>query len=321
MAVYTDLSDDDLAGFVAQYDIGPLLSCTGIVAGVSNSNFLLMTTAGPFILTLFERNVADKDLPFFMDLMRHLSRHGIQCPLPVTGRDGRSLRRVAGREAALITFLNGVSVRRPSRGHCASFGTTLAKLHSAATDSGLTRENSISFPAWRHLADITAGRADEVAPGLAAGVAAELAFLNANWPSDLPRGVIHGDPFPDNVFFQNDAVSGVIDFYFACTDYLAYDLALAVNAWCFESDRQFNSTKARALVGSYNGERPLEPAEREALPILARGATLRILLTRLFDWLNPAPGAVLKPHDPLEYWSKLKFHQAVRSPAEYGLFE
>ncbi len=279
-----------------------------------------MTEAGPFILTLFERNVADRDLPFFLDLMRHVAGKGVECPLPVPGRDGRALRRVAGREATLLTFLNGVSVRRPARAHCVSFGGALARFHHAAADSGLSRENSLSFAAWRRLAAATSARADEVAPGLAAALDAELGFLAGNWPETLPRGVIHADPFPDNVFFQGNGFSGIIDFYFACTDLLAYDVALAINAWCFEPDRQFNSTKARALVAGYETGRPLSGEERDALPVLARGAAVRIVVTRLFDWLNPAAGAVVKPHDPLEYWSRLKFHQGVKSPAEYGLF-
>lgn len=319
MAVYTEVSDDELEAFLAGYDLGSPLSCKGIAEGVENSNFMLETERGRFILTLYEKRTRREDLPFFLGLMEHLSERGVSCPLPVHGRDGQALREMCGRPAALVTFLNGMSARRITAGHCAELGVALATLHQAGRDFTLTRPNALSLAGWRKLFDDTAARADEVRPGLAADLAAELAALQAAWPTDLPSGVIHADLFPDNVFFRGDALSGLIDFYFACNDFLAYDVAICLNAWCFEPDGPFNATKARALLSGYERVRRLSEAERDALPLLCRGSALRFLLTRLFDWLNHPPGAFVRPKDPLEYARKLRFHQGVRSVGEYGL--
>lgn len=319
MAVYTEVSDDELEVFLAGYDLGSPLSCKGIAEGVENSNFMLETERGRFILTLYEKRTRREDLPFFLGLMEHLAERGVSCPLPVHGRDGQALREMCGRPAALVTFLSGMSARRIAVGHCAELGAALAALHQAGRDFTLTRPNALSLAGWRKLVDDTAARADEVRPGLAADVAAELAALQAAWPTDLPSGVIHADLFPDNVFFRGDALSGLIDFYFACNDFLAYDVAICLNAWCFEPDGLFNATKARALLSGYERVRRLSEAERDALPLLCRGSALRFLLTRLFDWLNHPPGAFVRPKDPLEYARKLRFHQGVRSVGEYGL--
>lgn len=319
MAVYTEVSDDELEAFLAGYDLGSPLSCKGIAEGVENSNFMLETERGRYILTLYERRTRREDLPFFLGLMEHLSERGVSCPLPVHGRDGLALREMCGRPAALVTFLNGMSARRITAGHCAELGAALATLHLAGRDFTLTRPNALSLAGWRKLFDDTAARADEVRPGLAADLAVELAALQAAWPNDLPSGVIHADLFPDNVFFRGDALSGLIDFYFACNDFLAYDVAICLNAWCFEPDGPFNATKARALLSGYERVRRLSEAERDALPLLCRGSALRFLLTRLFDWLNHPPGAFVRPKDPLEYARKLRFHQGVKSVGEYGL--
>jgi homoserine kinase type II len=319
MAVYTDVGDADLEDFLTAYELGALLSFKGIAEGVENSNFLLRTEAGSFILTLYEKRVAEADLPFFLGLMEHLAGRGISCPLPVKGRDGEALRRIAGRPAALISFLEGVWVRRPQVAHCAAVGHALAEMHEAGRGFELRRENALSLNGWRRLAELSRPRADTVEPGLAALIDAELAFLEARWPADLPAGIIHADLFPDNVFFVKQRLSGLIDFYFACNDLLAYDLAVCLNAWCFEADRSFNITKGRALIQAYRAVRPLGAGERHALPLLARGAALRFLLTRLYDWLTVPPGALVTPKDPLEYVRKLRFHQKVTSAADYGL--
>ena len=318
MAVYTDVGDADLEDFLKAYDLGALLSFKGIAEGVENSNFLLRTEAGNFILTLYEKRVAESDLPFFLGLMEHLAERGIRCPLPVKGRDGQALRRIAGRSAVIISFLEGLWVRRPQVHHCAALGTALAQMHEAGRDFPLTRANALSVEGWRRLAEMSRERADSVEPGLAATIDAELDFLQARWPKDLPGGVIHADLFPDNVFFLRDRLSGLIDFYFACNDLLAYDLAVCLNAWCFEPDTTFNVTKGRALIQAYQTVRPLSPAERDALPSLARGAALRFLLTRLYDWLTVPAGALVTPKDPLEYLLKLRFHQKVASASDYG---
>jgi homoserine kinase type II len=319
MAVYTDVSDDDLRAFAALYDIGEVLSCKGIAEGVENSNFLITTEHGNFILTLYEKRVAPRDLPFFIALMEHLARHGVACPTPVPGRDGIALRELCGRPAAIVTFLAGMWPRRILPFHCAALGRALAQLHRAGASFPMTRANDLSVDGWRRLFESSQTRAAEVQSGLAEELAEELVLLETVWPRDLPIGVIHADLFPDNVFFRDHELSGLIDFYFACTDFLAYDLAICLNAWCFEADGSFNVTKARLLLDGYRRGRPLAPAELAALPVLARGSALRFLLTRLFDWLNQPAGALVRPKDPLEYLRKLRFHRSITDPRGYGL--
>jgi homoserine kinase type II len=319
MAVYTEIGDDELREFIAAYDIGQVLSCKGIAEGVENSNYLLGTERGAFILTLYEKRVSPADLPFFIALMDHLAHQGVACPTPVRARDGGALRELCGRPAAIVTFLNGMWPRRIDPFHCAGVGAALARLHRAGETFAMIRPNNLGVGGWRHLFLACGERADAVQPGLAAELAGELAALEEAWPRDLPSGVIHADLFPDNVFFRDQEVSGLIDFYFACTDAFAYDLAICVNAWCFESDGGFNITKARLLVGNYRGERQLSAAEIAALPLLARGSALRFLLTRLYDWLNQTEGALVRPKDPLEYLRKLRFHRGITDPAGYGI--
>ena len=318
MAVYTDVTEDELHGFFALYDLGRVLSFKGIAEGVENSNFLVHVEAGHFILTLYEKRVRADDLPFFLGLMQHLAANGLNCPQPVARRDGGVLGMLAGRPAALVTFLDGLSIRRPGAGHCAAVGAGLARLHLAGRSFALARPNALSIAGWEPLFRQAESRADEVLPGLPVMAARELAELSQLWPQDLPAGVIHADLFPDNVFFLEGALSGVIDFYFACNDLLAYDLAICLNAWCFEGDAAFNVTKGRAMLDAYAGVRALQGEELAALPVLARGAALRFMLTRLVDWLNVPPGALVKPKDPLEYMRKLRFHQSARGPQDYG---
>jgi homoserine kinase type II len=321
MAVYTDVAAEDLADFLAGYDLGNLLAYKGIAEGVENSNYLVHTSRGYFILTLYEKRVDRNDLPFFIGLMEYLAAAGINCPQPVKNRAGEALGVLAGRPAAIVTFLEGMWIRRPAAWHCAAVGEVLARLHLAGEGFPMTRRNALSLAGWRPLYEAAAARADGLQPGLGATIAGELAHLEAAWPHDLPQGVIHGDLFPDNVFFLGNALSGVIDFYFACTDTLAYDLAVCLNAWCFEPDHSFNVTKGRALLQGYARVRPLSAAEAAALPTLARGSALRFLLTRLVDWLNVPPGALVRPKDPLEYFRKLRFHQRVAAARDYGLAE
>lgn len=319
MAVYTDVGEDELAAFLARYDVGELQSYKGIAEGVENSNFLVHTTKGYYILTLYEKRVATTDLPFFLGLMGHLAARGVNCPQPVVNNEGKALGELAGRPAAIIHFLEGMWPRRPSVTHCAEVGRALAQMHLAGLDFPLARANALSVSGWRTLYTAAENGADSVRAGLHDELAREIDFLEARWPTDLPRGIIHADLFPDNVFFLGEKLSGLIDFYFACNDILAYDIAICMNAWCFESDHSFNVTKARALLSAYGRVRALSPAEQVALPLLARGASMRFLLTRLVDWLNVPPGALVKPKDPLEYMRKLRFHQSVVSVHDYGL--
>jgi homoserine kinase type II len=319
MAVYTDVGAEELAAFLAGYDIGELLAYKGIAEGVENSNFLVHTRSGNFILTLYEKRVSAADLPFFLALMEHLASRGITCPQPVKDRHGNVLGTVAGRPAAIVTFLDGMWIRRPSVAHAIALGTALAKLHIAGLDFAGRRANTLSVAGWRHLYEHCRARADEVQRDLASFLAKELAYLEREWPRDLPQGVIHADLFPDNVFFLGDRLSGLIDFYFACSDALAYDVAVCLNAWCFESDHSYNVTKGKGLLAAYAAARPLSDAERACLPLLARGAALRFLLTRLHDWFNVPPGALVRRKDPIEYFRKLRFHQAVKSVRDYGI--
>ncbi len=319
MAVYTDVVAEELAGFLAGYDIGELLAYKGIAEGVENSNFLVHTSRGNFILTLYEKRVAAADLPFFLRLMEHLHARGITCPQPVKNKDGEVLGKIAGRPAAVITFLDGMWIRRPSPSHCAALGEALAKLHLAGLDFDMRRANALSVEGWRPLYQSCGTRANEVQRDLQPFLAAELSQLERTWPRNLPQGVIHADLFPDNVFFLGNKLSGLIDFYFACTDALAYDVAICLNAWCFETDHSFNVTKGRSLLQGYAQARGLSGDERDALPLLARGAALRFLLTRLADWFDVPPGALVRPKDPLEYYRKLRFHQAVVGVRDYGI--
>lgn len=319
MAVYTDITETELAALLSEYGIGELRSYRGIAEGSENSNYMLHTSTGEFILTLYEKRVERADLPFFLGLMQHLANKGISCPLPVQRRDGGLMSEIAGRPAAIITFIEGFWVRRPSAAHCREVGKALAELHRAGADFELSRPNAMAIPGWKTLWDGARDRADEMEVGLAREVEADFASLEANWPADLPSGVIHADLFPDNVFFLGDRLSGLIDFYFACNDFYAYDLATCLNAWCFEKDFSFNLTKGWALLAGYQSIRELTPTETAALPVLAHGSALRFLMTRLYDWLHVPDGAMIQKRDPKEYLRRVRFHRAISSASEYGL--
>jgi homoserine kinase type II len=319
MAVYTEVSDDALALFLADYDIGRMVAFRGIAEGVENSNFSLRTTQGDFILTLYEKRVDPAELPWFLGLMQHLAERGVSCPLPVPGRDGAALRLLCGRHAAITTFLPGIWPRRVRPEHCGPVGAAVAAMHLAGADYRPGRVNALGPAGWPALLARSEARADSVQPGLAGELHAALDAIVAEWPDGLPRGHVHADLFPDNVFFLDGRLSGLIDFYFAATDILAYDLAVCLNAWCFEADFSFNVTKARALLGAYAALRPLSDAERAALPVLCRGAAIRFLLTRLFDWLNTPAGAMVTRKDPLEYLRRLRFHLGAKSEHAYGI--
>ena len=319
MAVYTEVGDEDLIAFIAEYDLGDIVSCKGIAEGVENTNYLLQTTLGQYILTLYEKRVKESDLPFFLGLIEHLAAQEVLCPVPLHGRDGKALRQLCDRPAAMVSFLDGMWPRRIKPGHCSALGAALAQLHVAGDSYPVERLNALSVQAWRPLFDACAARADTVSPGLSNILTRELDHLESHWPEDLPTGVCHADLFPDNVFFIGGDLSGIIDFYFACTDFFSYDLAICLNAWCFERDNSFNITKARLMLSRYRTVRPFSDAEVQALPLLARGSALRFLLTRLYDWLHHPEGALVQPKDPLDYLAKLSFHQTVNGPEAYGL--
>ena len=317
MAVYTNVDDRTLSDFLSRYDVGNAISFKGIAEGVENSNFLLETEKARFILTLYEKRANPDDLPYFLDMMEHLARCGVPSPLPIRDLSGASLQTVAGRPACMISFLSGVSVDTPDIEHCGALGHTLGTMHNKLETFTQVRQNDLSLRGWNDLFERTKNRADEVQKGLAKLIEDELEFLNNNWPDSLPIGPIHADLFPDNILFTGHTVTGVIDFYFACTDMLAYDLAVCINAWCFDKRHIFSPSHAKRLVEMYDIARPLSGPELNALPILCRGAAIRFLLTRLYDWLNPVDGAVVRPKNPLDYLSRLKFHQNTKDAARY----
>jgi len=319
MAVYTEIDDDALIDFIADYDIGEVLSCKGIAEGIENSNFIVTTTTGPYILTLYEKRVRIEDLPFFLGLMDHAAAHGIPCPVPLRTRQGETLRELSERPAAMVSFLAGMWPKRPNADHCRQVGEALARFHLASEGFPLKRENALGEGAWAALLDASGDGADSVKPGLGAMLSEVLGELHASWPHDLPSGVIHADLFPDNVFFRAEHLSGMIDFYFACNDQLAYDIAVCLNAWCFEPDLSFNVTKARRLLRGYQEVRPLTVDEIAAMPVLAEGAAMRFLLTRLYDWLHTPEDAFVTPKSPMEYIKKLEFHRGVKGPDSYGI--
>jgi homoserine kinase type II len=306
MAVYTKVEDGALARFLADYDIGAAGALTGIAQGIENSNYRLETPRGRFVLTLYERRVQAADLPFYLGLMRHLWANGVPCPMPAARRDGALSGVLCGKPAAIVSFLDGDWVRAPAPAHCAELGAALARMHCAGADFPLRRPNDLSLDGWRRLFAQTRDRADTLAAGLATAIGDELERLARGWPRELPGGAIHADLFPDNVLFLGDRLSGLIDFYFACTDAFAYDIAVCLTAWCFPAPGRFDAALADALIGGYTAVRPLSTVERDALPLLTRGAALRFLLTRLYDRLHDVKGMLGAQKDPLEYLARLR---------------
>ncbi|MFW0777185.1 MAG: homoserine kinase [Rickettsiales bacterium] len=309
MAVYTKLSDDDIAGFLGRYNIGTLASAHGIAEGIENTNYLIATQSSRYILTLFEKRVEAKDIPFFLDFTEWLADRDIACPRPIKGRDGNTCYTLAGKPAAIIQFLEGKGSPNITNYHVEQLGALMARMHLAAKDFPQERENSLSLAGWKEMFASIGKDADKVMDGLADMISAELDYLSASWPKDLPKGVVHADLFPDNVFFQDEQLSGVIDFYFSCTDFWLYDLMITINAWCFNGVHEFNAARAKTMLQSYHAIRPITPEERAAMQVLARGAALRFLLTRTYDWLNRVEGAIVTTKDPMEYVKKLQFHQ------------
>ncbi len=324
MAVYTNLGAEELAALIAEFDVGELTSAKGIAEGVSNSNWLVETTgkdgAGArFILTMYEFRIEVEDLPFFLSLLDHLAAKGCPVPRTIHDRSGALYRMIGDKAVALIEFLPGVSVSQPTPGQARSVGRALAQMHLASADFAQSRENAMGLAESRRLADAcgAAGMA-EIDPALAALVERELPLLEQAWPADLPRSVIHADLFPDNVLMLGDEVTGLIDFYFACTDLTAYDVAVTHAAWCFDGEgRNFNPAISAALLEGYESLRPLSDKERAALPLLARVAALRFTMSRAFDWLNTPADALVVRKSPMAFARRLEFYA---DPANAGVF-
>ncbi len=314
MAVYTALTQDEIAGFLSRYKVGELVSAKGIVEGVENTNYLIETAQDTFILTLFEQRSKMEDLPYFAELMHWLASRGIPCPLPVARKDGGVLAALKEKPAMMVTFLQGSGVTAIRQEHMAQLGKLAAQMHLAGMEFPHRRENTLSLAGWGNLVKKMDGRADEIEPGLEKLIEDEFRFLSEHWPQGLPSGAVHADLFPDNVFFQRERggfhLSGVIDFYFACHDAWAYDLAICINAWCFDDRHRFVPDRLQALLTAYNDIRPMNEEESQAMPILLRGAALRFLLTRAYDWINTPDSAQVVKKDPLEYAAKLTFFQS-----------
>jgi len=309
MAVYTHVPAEAMAAFLARYDCGELVSAKGIAEGVENSNYLVDTTTGRFILTLYERRVAAGDLPFFMALLDHLAGKGLPVPPAIKDRDGVAIQELGGRPACLIKFLPGVSLSHPTPAQAMAAGRSMAEMHRAVEDFPLTRENTMGFDHWTPLFERCGRDLDTISPGLYDDLSFQLDAVRSSWRDDLamPRGVIHADLFPDNVLMRGDTVSGLIDFYFACTDFRAYDLAVAHSAWTFDaSGSRPDWAIGDALIAGYQQVVPLQPVERAELVNLARGACIRFLLSRAWDWLNTPADALVTRKDPMAYWRRLK---------------
>ena len=315
MAVYTEVSRSELAHFLGRFEAGELVAFSGIKQGIENTNYRVKTTTGTFVLTLFERRVAENDLPFFLALMAHLDKNGVPCPAPIADKSGATLFNLNGRPTALFPFLPGDWPKTVTADHCRTLGAVLARFHLATATLEQFRANGLSVRHWRSLLEASRQTAEELQPGLAAAMLDELEELEIQWPEHLPSGVIHADLFPDNVFFEDGKIVGLLDFTFACNDLLAYDLAICLNAWCFEKYGEFNLNKARSLKQGYEAVRPLTDAENAALPLLCRAAAMRFFATRLYDWRNTPDGPITWRKDPLECWNQLLAHRKLAGKA------
>lgn len=308
MAVYTHITGEALTQYLTGFDIGTLVSFEGITEGIENTNYKVVTTKGSFILTLFEKRVRAEDLPFFISYMEHLHREGIPCPDVIVDKSGGKIVPFTGKPAIIISFLEGCWPRDIEIFHVGALGKLLAQMHLAGEKFKVQRANTLWLPEWKSLIERCGEKPDQLHAGLAYTLKQELDYLERNWPKDLPAGAVHADLFPDNVFFSGQKLTGVIDFYFSCTESFAYDLMLALNAWCFEPEG-LNRKKSAALIHAYEELRPLTNAEQEALGFMGRAAALRIVATRLYDWFHPVEGAVVKLKDPMEYARILNFYQ------------
>jgi homoserine kinase type II len=322
MAVYTKISQNDLEELLSNYEIGKPLSYTAIEAGIQNSNYFIDTDKARYVLTIYENRINLDDLPFFLNLTEHLATHGVPCPLPIANKTGEKISTIQGKPCAIISFVKGTEVKNINISHVSELGKNLAKMHLAGQDFPMQRVNEMGMDHWQDMLNNVKNRADEIENGISAEISEQLELLQKNWPKNLAKGIIHGDVFPDNVLFaDNGSIAGIIDFYFACTDILIYDLAVCLNSWCFDDNKIFNQEKANMLISSYNKVRPISKDEMDALPILATGAAMRFLLSRMYGWQNRVEGAVVFTKDPLEYLQKLRFHSKIKSYEEYFKLE
>ena len=323
MAVYTDLKKEEIITFLSLYNIGNLVSFSGITEGIENSNYHLKTTNGDFILTLFEKRTDKNDLPFFINIMMYLNDRKFKCPKPIVDNKGNYLQILLGKPAVIVDFLEGKSKTKLTVQDNFAVGSTMAKMHLCSHKFNMKRINSLSISGWEELlykcdTSISKTILNEIEPSIIEEIKHSLDFCKNNWPKNLPVGFIHADMFPDNVFFKDNKISGVIDFYFSCTDILVYDLAIAVNAWCFDNDKIFNENKFKSLIDGYQSIKELSKEELFYLPLLSQAAALRFLLTRIYDWAHTPKNADVIPKNPKEYIQKMRFHKTISNNKNYG---
>ena len=320
MAVYTKLSENQLKEFFLKYDLGKILNYKGIKEGIENTNYFIQTEKGKYILTLYEKRVDEKDLPFFIGLMKNLYDKNFLSPEPIINRNGNYISEISKKKAAVISFLEGSSKKNLNPNDCYEIGVNTSKLHSITKNLTGKRENKLSINSWRAIYNKVKKDCSKIHPNLTDVINKNLDEIEKNWPKNLPSGVIHADLFSDNIFFKNNKLSGIIDYYFSCNDFYAFEIAICLNALCFEGKKEnlsFNVTKAKKFIDGYSSIRKLTEEEKKYLKILCQGAAIRFLLTRVFDYLNLTEGAIVKIKDPIEYLKRLEFHNNVNSYQDY----
>jgi len=320
MAVYTKLSADELKDFFFKYDLGKLINHKEIKEGIENTNYFTQTENGKFILTLYEKRVDEKDLPFFISLMKNLFDKNFPCPNPIINKNGNYISEIKNKKAAVISFLNGTAKKILNPNECYQVGIYAAKLHSITKDLTGKRKNKLSVNSWKEIYKKIRNDCSKIHKNLPKIIEKNLTEIENNWPKNIPSGIIHADLFPDNIFFNGNKLSGIIDYYFSCYDYYAFEIAICLNALCFEGQNQnlsFNVTKAKKFIDGYSSIRSLTEEEKKSLKVLCQGAAIRFLLTRVFDYLNLTEGAIVKIKDPVEYLKRLEFHDNVKNYQDY----
>tara|TARA_Y100000590_G_scaffold259445_1_gene291339 strand:+ start:18 stop:986 length:969 start_codon:yes stop_codon:yes gene_type:complete len=320
MAVYTKLSENDLKGFFSKYSIGKIQKYEEIKEGIENTNYFIQAEKGKFILTLYEKRVDEKDLPFFIGLMKNLFDKKFPSPQPIINKNGNYISEVSNKKAAVVSFLNGKAKQVLNPLDCYEVGVYTAKLHSITKNLISKRENKLSVKSWREIYNRVKKDCSKIHPNLSNTIEKNLNEIEIDWPQNIPSGIIHADLFPDNIFFNKNKLSGIIDFYFSCNDYYAFEIAICLNALCFEGKNEnlsFNVTKAKKFIDGYSSVRNLTEDEKKSLKVLCKGAAIRFLLTRVFDYLNLIEGAIVKIKDPVEYLKRLEFHENVKNYNDY----
>jgi homoserine kinase type II len=317
MAVYTKLEHQEVRQFLEQYNINNFKDYKGITEGVENTNYLIKTSEQDYILTIYEKRVDENDLPFFIKLLSYLSENKFPCPKPIANKNNEKINRIKNKNAALVTFLNGQSKNKITSEECFEIGKITAQLHEITKKFDINRKNNLSIENWESIFEKTIKQKIDLDESIIKKTKNYLNFLKDKWPKNLPQGIIHADLFPDNIFFRNNKVSGIIDFYFACNDFFAYEIAICINSLCFDNNSTFNMTKAKNLIDGYTSIRTLSEDEKKYLPILSMGAAMRFFLTRLYDFYHTDNKADVKIKDPFEYLKKIEFHSTIKNFNEY----